>query len=173
MRNKKNYPRIIIKYSLYKSVSIFFFFFDKWRLLLLFFCLPSQESFWPYVIIHTAKKWADMFFHIVWKRSGDQAVSTSDLGLNPAWCGIQSWLVTALHPTEPFIITLSRYDLNNVERDIKHQICSKFLNIYCSISLGPVVQSIVSLTSSLAVKMLTVLVSTISNSHVFLQKKCE
>ena len=45
---------------------------------------------------------------------------------------------------------LSRYDLNNVERDVKHQ--------------GPVVQSIVSLTSLLVVKMLTVLVSTILNS---------
>ena len=39
--------------------------------------------------------------------------------------------------------------------------------------LGPVVQSIVGLTSSLAVKMLTVLVSTIPNSQVFLLKKCE
>ena len=38
---------------------------------------------------------------------------------------------------------------------------------------GPAVQNIVSLTSSLVVKMLTVLVSTISNSHVFLLKKCE
>ena len=36
---------------------------------------------------------------------------------------------------------------------------------------GPVVQSIVSLTSSLVVKMLTVLVNVISNSHVFLLKK--
>ena len=36
---------------------------------------------------------------------------------------------------------------------------------------GPVVQSVVSLTSSLVVKMLTVLVSTISNSQVFLLKK--
>ena len=36
---------------------------------------------------------------------------------------------------------------------------------------GPVVQNIVTLTSSLAVKMLTVLVSTISNSLVFLLKK--
>ena len=35
---------------------------------------------------------------------------------------------------------------------------------------GPVVQSIVSLMSLLVVKMLTVLVSTISNSHVFLLK---
>ena len=39
--------------------------------------------------------------------------------------------------------------------------------------LGPVVQSDVRLTSSLVVKLLTVLVSTISNSHVFLLKKCE
>ena len=38
-------------------------------------------------------------------------------------------------------------------------------------NLGPVVQSIVSLTSSLVVKMLTVLVSTISSSQVFLLKK--
>ena len=37
--------------------------------------------------------------------------------------------------------------------------------------LGPVGQSIVNLTSSLVVKMLTVLVSTISNSQVFLLKK--
>ena len=41
------------------------------------------------------------------------------------------------------------------------------------IYLGPVVQSAVSLTSWLVVKMLTVLVSTISNSQVFLLKKCE
>ena len=40
-------------------------------------------------------------------------------------------------------------------------------------NLGPVVQSIVSLTSSFAVIMLTLLVSTISNSQVFLLKKCE
>ena len=38
-------------------------------------------------------------------------------------------------------------------------------------SLGPVCQSIVSSTSSLMVKMLTVLVSTISNTQVFLLKK--
>ena len=36
---------------------------------------------------------------------------------------------------------------------------------------GPVVQSVVSSTSLLVVKMLTVLVSTISNSQVFLLKK--
>ena len=37
--------------------------------------------------------------------------------------------------------------------------------------LGPVFQSIISLTSPLVVKMLTVLVGTISNSQVFLLKK--
>ena len=39
--------------------------------------------------------------------------------------------------------------------------------------LGPIVQNIVSLTSSLVVNIITVLVSTISNSQVFLLKKCE
>ena len=38
---------------------------------------------------------------------------------------------------------------------------------------GPVVQSVISLTSPLVVKMLTVQVCTISNSLVFLLKKCE
>ena len=47
-----------------------------------------------------------------------------------------------------------------LNKDVRHQ--------------GSVVQSIVSLTSSLVVKMLTVLVSTISNSQVFLVKcKCK
>ena len=41
------------------------------------------------------------------------------------------------------------------------------------IGQGSVVQTIVSLTSSLVVKMLIVLVSKISNSQVFLLKKCE
>ena len=39
--------------------------------------------------------------------------------------------------------------------------------------LGSVVQSLVSLMSSLVIEMLTVLVSTISYSQVFLLKKCE
>ena len=43
-------------------------------------------------------------------------------GSNPIRSGIQI-MTTALHCTGPFIITLppSRYDLNNVERDVKHQ----------------------------------------------------
>ena len=40
-------------------------------------------------------------------------------------------------------------------------------------NLGPDVQSIVSLTSLLMVKILTVLVSTVSNSQVLADKKCE
>ena len=40
-------------------------------------------------------------------------------------------------------------------------------------NLGLVVQSIVSLMSSLVVKMLGVLVSRMSNSQLFLLKKCE
>ena len=39
--------------------------------------------------------------------------------------------------------------------------------------LGPVVRGIISLTSSFVVKTLTVLINTISNSKVFLLKKCE
>ena len=53
----------------------------------------------------------------------------------------------------------------------------KYKGIVCQLVLeiaqDPVVQSVVSLTSSLVVKMLTILVSTISNSQVFLLKKCE
>ena len=43
--------------------------------------------------------------------------------------------------------------------------------IIFAVHLGPVVQGIVRLTNSLVVKMLTVLVSTISNTHVFLLNK--
>ena len=42
---------------------------------------------------------------------------------------------------------------------------------YFSKKHGPVIQSVVSLTSSLVVKMLTVLVSTISDSQVFFAEK--
>ena len=41
------------------------------------------------------------------------------------------------------------------------------------VELGPVVRSIVSLTSSLVVKMLLVIVSTVSNSQIILAEKCE
>ena len=39
------------------------------------------------------------------------------------WWGNSAHDCMALHCIEPFIITLSlyRYDLNNVERDVKHQ----------------------------------------------------
>ena len=45
----------------------------------------------------------------------------------------------------------------------------KFIGKY----LGPVVESVISLTSLLVVKMLTVLVSTLSNSQVFFLEKYE
>ena len=45
--------------------------------------------------------------------------------------------------------------------------------IYAHTVQGPVVQRVISLTSLLVVKMLTVLVNTIFNSLVFLLKKCE
>ena len=47
-----------------------------------------------------------------------------------------------------------------------------YVHVILMVHHGPVVQSIVSLTSLLVVKMLTVLASTISNSQVFLLKKC-
>ena len=43
----------------------------------------------------------------------------------------------------------------------------------CAVTQGQVVQSMVSLKSLLVVKMLTVLVSTKSNSQLFLLKKCQ
>ena len=66
---------------------------------------------------------------------------TSDhevLCLNPAGGKIQR-MTTALHCTEAFIMTLlfSRYDLNNVERDVKHQTIFLFFhdNVCCGYSL--------------------------------------
>ena len=49
----------------------------------------------------------------------------------------------------------------------KHNTSPRISAVY----LGAVVQSVVRLTSSLVVKMLNVLVSTLSNSQVFLLKK--
>ena len=87
------------------------------------------------------------YLQICLKHPGGQVFSTPDF--------------RSLYCTELFIMTIpsTQYDVDNVERDLKY--------------LGPVVQSIVSLMSSLVVKMLTLLVSTISNSQVFLLKKCE
>ena len=53
-----------------------------------------------------------------------------------------------------------------------HNICFH-ADIKQNTYLGLVVQSIISLTNLLMVKRLTVLVSTISNSQLFLLKKCE
>ena len=50
---------------------------------------------------------------------------------------------------------------------------SMIMNSALKMHQGPVVQSIISLTSLLVVKMLTVLIRTISNSQEFLLKKCQ
>ena len=76
---------------------------------------------------------------------------SQDPGYESCWRRNSSRDCTMLHYTQPFIIILpfSRYDLNNVERDVKH--------------LGPVVQRVVSLTSLLRVISLTVLADAIYN----------
>ena len=52
--------------------------------------------------------------------------------------------------------------------------CKRVYKVGHLAGLGPVVQGIISLTSSLVVKILIVLINTISNSQVFLlKKKCE
>ena len=63
------------------------------------------------------------------------------------------------------VVFLKRYNFSDFLLAFLH--ISSFLHR----GLGPVVQSIVSLTSSLVVKMLTVLVSSISNSQVYVLKK--
>ena len=64
-------------------------------------------------------------------------------------------------------------DVNNITGRLHTMIDEKqngfMLSTYCK-DQGQVVQNIVCLTSLLVVKMLTVLVSTISNSQVFLLK---
>ena len=76
------------------------------------------------------------------------------------------------HPTENvYIFMLSGFIALAYLYAEGYTIVRFLLGLY--VHLGPVVQSIVSLTSSLVVKMLTVLVSTISNSQLFLLKKCE
>ena len=54
---------------------------------------------------------------------------------------------------------MSRYDFNDVEKDIQHQ--------------GPVVQSVVSLTSSLRDILSTVLTDSIYNILIFFAEKWE
>ena len=73
------------------------------------------------------------------------------------------WRVPFYHQ----LICLKSAEWTAVKVDPDHMPCS------AAPDLGQVVQNIVSLTSSLVVKMVTVLVSTIYNSQVFLLKKCE
>ena len=89
----------------------------------------------------------------------------------------------ASHCIKPFItpISLSCYDLNTVERDVKHKILLiitaairglwQFTCIGMGKSQGPAVQSILSLTSSLKVISLTVLADSIHNFLIFFAEK--
>ena len=80
--------------------------------------------------------------------------------IESCWRGTSSHDCTALHCTEPLLSPFYHLDdLNNFEWDVKHQ--------------GPVVQSIVSLTSSLRVISLTVLADSIHNILIFFAEKCE
>ena len=102
---------------------------------------------------------------------------------------IQKQIDSLTHPTSPRTVaefmTLRR-DVMFLEFDtaVRHSMADTFLStgnvqayqvhtVYIALDEGPVVQSIISLMSLLVVKMLTVLVSKISNSQVFLLKKCE
>ena len=75
---------------------------------------------------------------------------------------ILAWVVSKSH--RALIVHCASY--------ISYCIYPKYLDTL-TLYLGQVVQSFISLTSSLVVKTLTVLGSTISNSQVFLLKKCE
>ena len=62
------------------------------------------------------------------------------------------------------------YPLYSFRDELQSSCYIRILKQKCAAHQGPVVQSVVSL---LVVKILTVLVSTISNSQVLLLKKCE
>ena len=66
-----------------------------------------------------------------------------------------------------YISISTEHTLFDVFIDIQDAIMCSFSYTLRFSTLGPVVQSIVSLTSSLVVKMSNVLVSTLSNSQVF------
>ena len=71
------------------------------------------------------------------------------------------------------IINLSSAEFAHNKLSVKSRLNKIILLFNIIYNQGPVVQRIFSLTRLLVVKMLTVLVSRISNSQVFLLKKCE
>ena len=97
----------------------------------------------------------------------DYSVGTTPLTGN---CLVNSQVAEAEKYYHMSCIFISNININDLFLQILNTQLCVFEHFY---SQGPVVQSAVSLTSSLVVKMLTVLVSTISNSYVFLLKKCE
>ena len=79
---------------------------------------------------------------------------------------------TILHKKEKFLMSNHNICFHG---EIKKNVSTFWLikNTLSGTMNSSVVQSIVSLMSSLVVKNLTALVSTISNSQLFLLKKCE
>ena len=84
-------------------------------------------------------------------------VSTSNFGSQGPWFSLEAEFSSCLYDASQSLSLSAWYDLNNVERDVKHQ--------------GPVVQSVVSLTSSLRVISLTVLADSIYNILIFFAEK--
>ena len=100
------------------------------------------------------------------------------MGETKAWCQLrkakpESRLRRYLYPSS-IRFTVMRFPLINLHisraRAFPARQHVRQAKISLRIHQGPVFQSVVSLTSSLVVKMLTILVSTISNSQVFLPK---
>ena len=96
-------------------------------------------------------------------------------------CSKISWLVMSGFPRRkclpiPALCPASyKFSHSSPTKSTIHILCMVikycFLKLTIALDQGPVVQSIGSLTSSLVVKILTVLVSAICNSQVFLLKK--
>ena len=70
-------------------------------------------------------------------------------------------------------IERNRWNEQRIQHETRVTVIRRCQKCTSCIHQGPVVQSIVSLTSSLVVKLLSVLLSRISNSQVVLLKKCE
>ena len=75
-----------------------------------------------------------------------------------------------LYPVISNLLAVTKTEYTTIPPDKAVVFFDQKIKVYNIKVLGPVVQSIVSLTSSFVVKMLTVPVRTISNSQVFLLK---
>ena len=102
-------------------------------------------------------------YHNIFLRKKISGSSCSKLTMSLVNVSLKLWSYFCWKNVSSFCICTFFFSKNTCELDI---VLTRTDSI-----LGPVVQSVVILTSSLVVKILTVLVSTISNSQVFLLKK--